>query len=117
MIDPPRSGSGGSRGASCARATFRRADLEGADLSGANLSGADLSGGAATFDYAQGDVAAGGVRLPPADVHFVRTAIEKTQAYAPPDRSIFVVPYQPMMYVLADRRNPTRSRKDGSSRT
>ena len=54
------------------------------------------------------DVPAGGVRLPPQDARFVRAAIEKTQAYAPPDRSIFVVPYQPMMYVLAERRNPTR---------
>ena len=54
------------------------------------------------------DVPTGGVRLPPGDALFLRTAIEKTQAYAPADRSIFVVPYQPMMYVLAERRNPTR---------
>ncbi len=54
------------------------------------------------------DVEAGGVRLPPEEASFVRAAIEKTQAYAPPDQPIFVVPYQPMMYVLAERRNPTR---------
>jgi 4-amino-4-deoxy-L-arabinose transferase-like glycosyltransferase len=54
------------------------------------------------------DGAAAGVRVPPADAAFLRTAIEKTQVYAPADRAIFVVPYQPMMYLLAERRNPTR---------
>ena len=54
------------------------------------------------------DVATAGVRVPPADAAFLRTAIEKTQAYAPPDRPIFVVPYQPLMYLLAERRNPTQ---------
>jgi hypothetical protein len=54
------------------------------------------------------DVPAGGVRLSPTDALFVRAAIEKTQAYARPDQPIFVVPYQPMLYVLTQRRNPTR---------
>ena len=34
--------------------------------------------------------------------------IERVQSYAPPNRSILCLPYQPMFYFLCERRNPTR---------
>lgn len=34
--------------------------------------------------------------------------IERIQAFAPPNQSILCLPYQPMFYFLAERRNPTR---------
>jgi hypothetical protein len=34
--------------------------------------------------------------------------VRQVQQYAPPDRSILCLPYQPMLYFLCQRRNPTR---------
>ncbi|HEY4258401.1 MAG TPA: hypothetical protein VGM66_14410 [Candidatus Udaeobacter sp.] len=48
----------------------------------------------------------GGVRIEQA--HVVADFIQRLQANVPPDRSILVLPYQPMFYFLCERRNPTR---------
>lgn len=34
--------------------------------------------------------------------------VERIRSYAPADRSILCLPYQPMFYLLCERRNPTR---------
>jgi len=48
----------------------------------------------------------GGVRIDQA--HLVADFVQRVQASVPPDRSIVVLPYQPMFYFLCERRNPTR---------
>jgi hypothetical protein len=48
----------------------------------------------------------GGVRIEHARV--VADFVQRVQASVPPDRSILVLPYQPMFYFLCERRNPTR---------
>jgi hypothetical protein len=48
----------------------------------------------------------GGVRVEQA--HVIADFVQRLQASAPPDRSILVLPYQPMFYFLCERRNPTR---------
>jgi len=48
----------------------------------------------------------GGVRIEQA--HVVADFVQRLQASVPPDRSILVLPYQPMFYFLCERRNPTR---------
>jgi hypothetical protein len=48
----------------------------------------------------------GGVRI--AQAHVVAGFVQRLQASVPPDRSILVLPYQPMFYFLCERRNPTR---------
>jgi hypothetical protein len=48
----------------------------------------------------------GGVRIEQA--HVVADFVQRLQANVPPDRSILVLPYQPMFYFLCERRNPTR---------
>jgi len=48
----------------------------------------------------------GGVRIEHA--HVVADFVQRLQASVPPDRSILVLPYQPMFYFLCERRNPTR---------
>jgi hypothetical protein len=48
----------------------------------------------------------GGVRIDQA--HVVADFVQRLQASVPPDRSILVLPYQPMFYFLCERRNPTR---------
>ena len=48
----------------------------------------------------------GGVRIEQA--HVVADFVQRLQATVPPDRSILVLPYQPMFYFLCERRNPTR---------
>ena len=47
-----------------------------------------------------------GVRIEQA--HVVADFVQRLQASVPPDRSILVLPYQPMFYFLCERRNPTR---------
>jgi hypothetical protein len=51
-------------------------------------------------------LARGGVRIEQA--HLIADFIQRLQASVPPDRSILVLPYQPMFYFLCERRNPTR---------
>ncbi len=48
----------------------------------------------------------GGVRVGNAEV--TADVVRAVQKYAPPDRSILCLPYQPMFYFLCERRNPTR---------
>jgi hypothetical protein len=48
----------------------------------------------------------GGVRIEQA--HVIADFVQRLQASVPPDRSILVLPYQPMFYFLCERRNPTR---------
>jgi hypothetical protein len=48
----------------------------------------------------------GGVRIEQA--HVIADFVQHLQASVPPDRSILVLPYQPMFYFLCERRNPTR---------
>jgi hypothetical protein len=48
----------------------------------------------------------GGVRIEQA--HVVADFVQRLQASVPSDRSILVLPYQPMFYFLCERRNPTR---------
>jgi hypothetical protein len=48
----------------------------------------------------------GGVRVERAGV--ISDFIRSVQASVPPERSILVLPYQPMFYFLCERRNPTR---------
>ena len=48
----------------------------------------------------------GGVRIEQAQ--FVVDFVRLVQATVPPDRSMLVLPYQPMFYFLCERRNPTR---------
>jgi len=48
----------------------------------------------------------GGVRIEHA--HAVADLVQRLQAAVPPERSILVLPYQPMFYFLCERRNPTR---------
>jgi len=48
----------------------------------------------------------GGVRV--ANAPLVANLFQSLQAAVPQDRSILVLPYQPMFYFLAERRNPTR---------
>jgi hypothetical protein len=48
----------------------------------------------------------GGVRIEQA--HVIADFVQRLQASVPPERSILVLPYQPMFYFLCDRRNPTR---------
>jgi MFS family permease len=48
----------------------------------------------------------GGVRIEQA--HVVADFVQRLQASVPPDRSMLVLPYQPMFYFLCERRNPTR---------
>ena len=47
-----------------------------------------------------------GVRA--ANAENIRKFVELVQQHAPADRSILCLPYQPLFYFLADRRNPTR---------
>ena len=48
----------------------------------------------------------GGVRI--ANAPMIANFFQTLQAAVPHDRSILVLPYQPMFYFLAERRNPTR---------
>jgi hypothetical protein len=48
----------------------------------------------------------GGVRIEQA--HVIADFVQRLQASVPPERSILVLPYQPMFYFLCERRNPTR---------
>ena len=48
----------------------------------------------------------GGVRIEQA--HVIADFVQSLQARVPPDHSILVLPYQPMLYFLSERRNPTR---------
>lgn len=48
----------------------------------------------------------GGVRVAPAAV--IANLFQSLKAFVPPNRSILALPYQPMVYFLAERRNPTR---------
>ena len=48
----------------------------------------------------------GGVRVENAEA--TADVVRAMQKYAPPDRSILCLPYQPMFYFLCERRNPTR---------
>jgi hypothetical protein len=48
----------------------------------------------------------GGVRIEQA--HVIADFVQRLQANVPPDRSILVLPYQPMFYFLCERRNPTQ---------
>ncbi len=48
----------------------------------------------------------GGVRVENAEA--TADVVRAVQKYAPPDRSILCLPYQPMFYFLCERRNPTR---------
>jgi len=50
----------------------------------------------------------GGVFLSPGRASGIESVKEAIQYYAEPDRSILCLPYQPMFYFLAERRNPTR---------
>jgi hypothetical protein len=50
----------------------------------------------------------GGVFLAPGRASGIEAVKETIQHYAEPDRSILCLPYQPMFYFLAERRNPTR---------
>ena len=49
----------------------------------------------------------GGVELP-YEERWVGPTVELLRARVPPDRSMLVLPYRPIFYFLADRRNPTR---------
>ena len=48
----------------------------------------------------------GGVRIEQA--HVIADFVQRLQASVPRERSILVLPYQPMFYFLCERRNPTR---------
>lgn len=48
----------------------------------------------------------GGVRVEGGDI--VSQFVQTIQQHTGPERSILVLPYQPMIYFLAERRNPTR---------
>jgi hypothetical protein len=48
----------------------------------------------------------GGVRIPRA--RMVADFVRRLQTVVPPERSILVLPYEPMFYFLCERRNPTR---------
>jgi hypothetical protein len=50
----------------------------------------------------------GGVFLSAGRASGIQAITEAIQHYAEPDRSILCLPYQPMFYFLAERRNPTR---------
>jgi hypothetical protein len=50
----------------------------------------------------------GGVYIASNVALLLESMVKTIQAHAPPDRSILVLPYQPMIYFLAQRHNPTR---------
>lgn len=50
----------------------------------------------------------GGSLLPKREAERLERLVAELRARAPDDASILVLPYQPMLYFLADRRNPTR---------
>jgi len=54
------------------------------------------------------DLERSGVTVDPATTATLEPLIREIRRAAPADRSILVLPYQPMVYFLADRRNPTR---------
>ena len=51
-------------------------------------------------------VARGGVRV--AQARVIDSFIKTLQTYVPPNGTMLALPYQPMFYFLAERRNPTR---------
>ena len=51
---------------------------------------------------------AGGVRVAAPDAAWIQNAVGVLQHFAPASRSVLVLPYVPMLYFLAERRNPTR---------
>jgi hypothetical protein len=50
----------------------------------------------------------GGVRLEDTDARLVAALVGAVAGFAKPDQPILALPYQPMIYFLGERRNPTR---------
>ena len=54
------------------------------------------------------DLERGGVRMDSSSAKLLEGIVALIQKHAAPDRSILSLPYNPMLYFLAERRNPTR---------
>jgi hypothetical protein len=54
------------------------------------------------------DLERGGVEMDSSPAESLEGIVSLIQKYASPDRSILSLPYNPMLYFLAERRNPTR---------
>jgi hypothetical protein len=54
------------------------------------------------------DLPTGGVLLPQRDVQSIRSVVGVIQQHTHSNRAMLALPYCPMFYFLAERRNPTR---------